>query len=741
MGDLNPLLVDLALILIVAGVTTLIFKALKQPLVLGYVVAGLLTGPYIDFIPTATQVESVDLWGKIGVIFLLFGLGLEFSFKKIKKVGGPGSITVFSEVVIMFSMGFLAGNILGWNHTSSLFLGGMLSISSTSIIIKAFDDLQLKTKKFTQMVFGALVIEDIAAILLLVILPTVAIGKAVSAGELAGKVLNLALFLLLWFTLGIFFIPTFFRKINKYLTNEVLVVISLGLCLLMVVITVQAGISEALGAFVMGSILAGTPKSEKILKLIEPIKNFFGAIFFVSVGMMVDPAVILQYWPQILLITVVILIVKPISATIGFLFSGQTLKMAMLSGMCLCQIGEFSFIMAALGRDMGVTEGYLYPVIVSVSVLTTFITPYWIRAADPLYEFIYSHVKPEWRRVIEKLGTGRRTLNRENDWNRLLKSYILRLFIYCGWMVFVFIFFVNVLNPLISRYIGDGVESRILQAALNISAMLPFLYGLLRRKDSGGIFDRIWEDKKFARGPLLFMMIIKYIIAVIAISVTVSYYITRDLAPVLIICAFVIIVVILSKKIKGYYGRIEMQFLSNLHNTGSKGFVLPRDLAEELHIDSVAVEVHSTLAGRTISQIHHLKNIGAFIVRIIRGEQVIDLPPNTEIILPGDELLLLGTDKQVYDYRALARDRHAEEIDYSKLQEMELFQLTLVESSPMIGCNANISQMRERFGVLLVGVEKSKDNTFLRPTSALNIEDGDTIWVVGNKDKIKSLNI
>lgn len=740
MNELNPLLVDLALILIVAGVTTIIFKALKQPLVLGYIVAGLLTGPYIDFIPTATQIESVELWGKIGVIFLLFGLGLEFSFKKIKSVGGTGFITVFSELVMMFSMGFLIGSVLGWSVTTSLFLGGMLSISSTSIIIKAFDDLQLKNKKFTKMVFGALVVEDIIAVILLVVLPTLALGSAFDTGALAVNVLELALFLLLWFTLGIFFIPTFFRKINKFLTDEVLVVISLGLCLLMVVITVKAGISEALGAFVMGSVLAGTLKSDRIIKLIEPIKNFFGAIFFVSVGMMVDPEIILQYWYQILLITVVILLAKPFSATIGFLFSGQTLKMALLSGMCLCQIGEFSFIIASLGRDLGVTEDYVYPVIVSVSVLTTFITPYWIKLAEPLYNLIYNNVKPEWRTVIEKLGTGRRTLNRESDWNKLLKSYLLRLFIYSGWIVFVFFFFINVVNPLIDRYIDLGFKNKLIQGALNIIATLPFLYGLLRRKDGEGLFDKIWDDKKFARGPLLFMMIIKYIIAVIAISILSSYYFTENVAPVLIICAFVIIVVVLSKKIKHYYGRIETQFLSNLNNSSGGGIILPRDLAEELHLDHVSVEVHSTLAGRTISEIHHLKNIGALVVRIIRGEQVIDLPFKTEVLLPGDELMLLGTDKQVQDYRALAHDSHFDEIDYTKLKEMELFQMTLNENSILIGSSANISHVRENFGVLIVGVEKSNDNTFLRPTSALKIEQGDTVWVVGTKDKIKSLN-
>ena len=341
---MNTLLSDLALILIVAGIVTVIFKKLKQPVVLGYIVAGLLAGPYVTFIPTVTDAQNVEFWGKIGVIFLLFGLGLEFNFKKLKKVGGPGFITVFTEVVMMFCMGILVGRVLEWTWVASIFLGGMLSISSTSIIIKAFDDMGVKNKKFTQMVFGALVVEDLVAILILVLLPAVVLSKSFNGVELADKVANLALFLLLWFTGGIFFIPTIFKRIKQFLSDETVIVVSLGLCFMMVVITINAGISEALGAFVMGSILSGTIQSERIIKLVKPVKDFFGAIFFVSVGMLVDPAAILKYWQQILLISAVIITAKPLAATLGLLFSGQTLKNAIMSGICLCQIGEFSFI-------------------------------------------------------------------------------------------------------------------------------------------------------------------------------------------------------------------------------------------------------------------------------------------------------------------------------------------------------------------------------------------------------------
>ncbi len=735
---MNTLLSDLALILIVAGIVTVIFKKLNQPVVLGYIVAGLLTGPYITFIPTVTDTQNVEFWGKIGVIFLLFGLGLEFNFKKLKKVGGPGFITVFTEVVMMFCMGILVGRVLEWSWVTSIFLGGMLSISSTSIIIKAFDDMGVKNKKFTQMVFGALVVEDMVAILILVLLPALVLSKSFDGVELADKVANLALFLLLWFTGGIFFIPSIFRKLKQFLSDETITVVSLGLCFMMVVITINAGISEALGAFVMGSILSGTIQSEKIIKLTKPIKDFFGAIFFVSVGMLVDPAAIIQYWKQILLISAVIVTAKPLAATLGLLFSGQTLKNAILSGVCLCQIGEFSFIIVQMGLDHKVVPEYLYPVIVTVSILTTFITPYWIKLGEPLYNFVYNSVKPQWRTVIERLGTGRKTLNQESEWNKLLKSYALRLFIYIGWMLFVNIFFTQIIYPYIVKIFGEAMYIRIISFAINLSAMFPFLWGLLKRKDSDGAFDKIWQDQKFARGPLLFMMILKYLIAIIAISITSSFYIAMGYGAVLTLCALIISVVLVSKKIKNYYSQIETRFLTNLHSEGGRrSLVMPRELADEMHIEKVEVEPNSFIAGKTISQIHKSKNTGALVIQLLRGMDIIDLPVNTEIIFPMDILIILGTDKQILDFKEAAEEKVKPRTGTS--EEMELFQITLHESSPMIGENANITHIREKFGVLLVGLEGEESNTFIRTTSATIIQPGDTVWVVGEKNRVMAL--
>lgn len=742
MTGYTALVSDLALILVIAGIVTIIFKFLKQPLVLGYIIAGVLTGPYVSFVSTVTNIESVEFWGKIGVVFLLFGLGLEFNFRKLKKVGGTGFITVFFEAVIMFSMGFLVGKVLGMHHSASIFLGGMLSISSTSIIIKAFDDLALKNKKFTQSVFGVLVVEDIVAVLMLVLLPAIAVGQNFDGKELLSKMLWLSFFLLFWFTVGIFFIPTMFRKLRKFLTNETLIIVSLGLCLMMVAITLKAGISEASGAFVMGSILSGTVQSEKIIKLTRPIKDFFGAIFFVSVGMLADPRVAVEYWPLILLITITVLVAKPMSAIIGFLFGGQTLKNAIQSGMCLCQIGEFSFIIASVARSLNIIDDYIYPVIVMVSLLTTFITPYWIKIADPLFNIIYKRSKPQWRTVIDRLGTGRTTLDRESDWHKLLRSYFIRIFIYVGWTIFVIIFFTRFATPFVKEHLDWPFKIDSLMLLANILAMSPFIYGLLRRKDGEGLFEHIWEDKKFARGPLLFMKIIKYLIAIIAVAYTVSYYITGGYGAILIIVACIIVVIVVSKNIKNYYNRIENRFLTNLNSEsgGRKPLVIPRELADEIHIDKCEVENNSYVCGKTIGEIHREKKTGALIVRIARGGHLINLPSKNEMIFPGDIIVILGNDNQVSSFRAITEgsvdEYHA--IGDSDA-DLELCQVTLSSKSPLIGDDTNINKFMERYGLLIVGLEKSGNNNLITPNSTVNFEENDTVWVVGDKREIKKL--
>lgn len=747
MNGYTELVSDLALILVVAGVVTIIFKRLRQPLVLGYIIAGILTGPYISFFSTVSNIESVEFWGKIGVVFLLFGLGLEFNFRRIKRVGGAGFTTVFFEALIMFSVGFIVGKILGLQKSASLFLGGMLSISSTSIIIKAFEDLGLKNKKFTQSVFGALVVEDIVAVLMLVMLPAIAVGKGVETAQLLDKVIGLAIFLFFWFTIGIFFIPTLFRWMRNYLTNETIIVISLGLCLMMVVISIRAGISEALGAFVMGSILSGTVMSEKIIKLTRPIKDFFSAIFFVSVGMLVDPMVVVEYWPTILIITAAILIAKPLSAAIGFLFGGNTLRNSLQSGFCLCQIGEFSFIIAAVGRELNVVENYLYPVIVVVSIITTFITPYWIALAEPFYKWLYCNSKPQWRRVMDRLGTGHTTLDEKSDWHKLIKSFILNVTVYSLVMVVVMILFSNWINPLVISTFGRSFNVSLLMCIANLLCLTPFLYGMLKKKSSYDIYRRIWADRKFARGPLLFLMILKYFVALIFVAYNISYYVTGGYGAMIVVLAVGLLIWFLSKYIKDYYIMIESRFLTNLNSEsgGRKPFIIPNEIADEIHLARIEICQNSFAAGRSIRIIHRAKNTGAVVVAVTRGFDLFNLPSNDFVLLPQDVVSIIGNDSQVAKFREVAEAYDASGMQQAPLSaasgatDMELYHITLGPTSPILGEHSNITHFMQKYGLLLVGVERSGNNTLLKPNSTLLFCEGDTVWLVGDTNKINLL--
>lgn len=736
----EPLLHDLALILVVAGLTTIIFKALKQPLVLGYIVAGFFTGPYFSYLPNVAQAENIKFWGDIGVIFLLFGLGLEFSFKKLKRVGGPGFITVLAETVIMFSVGYILARALGWSWMNAIFLGGMLTISSTSIIIKAFEDLGLRNRGFTNLVFGVLVVEDLVAILQLVILSALAVTSYFDGSLVLRKSFYLGLFLLFWFTGGVFIIPSLLRKLKRWVNDEILLIFSLGLCLGMVVITEQAGFSAALGAFIMGSILAECDQSEKIIKLTKPIKDFFGAIFFLSVGMLVDPNILVQYWKPVILISAAVVVIKSFSATFGLLLAGNNLKTSMQSGFCLCQIGEFSFIIATLGLSLKVIDDFLYPVIVSVSIITTFVTPYYIKFAVPAYNAVYKMAPGPWKILIKNLGSGKRTLDRESDWNALIKSYFTRIFIYGGWNVLVFLFFTRFANPYVTRVIGEFSIDRYIFATVTLIGMSPFIFALIRRRDDGGYFDRIWADSRYSRGPLLTMVVFKYLLAALFIALTISYYLKLGYGVVIIIVSVILTVVYLSRTLKDYYSHLESRFLNNLSSDNSQRsrFVIPRELADEIHIETIDIEIDSRIAGMTISELHRKNRTGVQVIQIGRGNGFIDLPLKGELLLPGDRLLVVGNDESILKFKELSQEPlHC---DCERHEDMGLFHFTVSEHSPVAGSEANISEFRNNYDLLLIGIDKPGDNQFLRPHSSITIEPNDIVWVVGSKQKANEIS-
>ncbi|MBR1647995.1 MAG: cation:proton antiporter [Alphaproteobacteria bacterium] len=628
MHSIHSLIVDLTLITIYAGITTLIFKKLKQPTVLGYVLAGILAGPYFSFVPTVTDKVNLNVWADIGVIFLLFGLGLEFSFKKMMNVGKSALITANTVILFMLFLGYNTGLLLGWSVMDSFFLGSMISMSSTTIIIKAFKDLNIKKQKFTDLVFGVLVVEDIMGILMLVLLPTIALGNTIDSKELVLSTAKLAFFLVLCFIIGIYFVPSFLKKINSFLNDEMLLIISISLCFGMVLLATSSGFSSALGAFLMGSILAETEVIERIEKNIKPLKDFFGAVFFVSVGMMVDPSMFIQYATPILIITLIVILGQVTFSCLGFLFSGETLKTAMQGGFSLAQVGEFAFIIASLGMSIKVLNPQVYPIIVAVSVITTFLTPMMIKSAEPAYNFARRILPEALLKRIENTSIARETKIEEKHWKLLFKNYFIRLFLFAVILITI----IGVSNYFIKPFIHGlmpNLAARITVTLITLLLMSPFLKALIgwetvipmviRNKfvgliskisrskektegkkeslieklgicklydkeqaeknffvsnhDAAAIYYKLWTAKKINRLPLMLMTSFRLVAVLFIISTVVHQFLTENTKVTWALVIISIILLTQSRWLFEQYMKIEKQFLNNLNgenNTSGK---------------------------------------------------------------------------------------------------------------------------------------------------------------------------
>ncbi|MEG1553739.1 MAG: cation:proton antiporter [Rikenellaceae bacterium] len=740
MLHLNPIFLNLALILVVAAVTTLIFKYLKQPPVLGYVVAGFLTGPNFILLPEFLDQKTITTWGEIGVVFLLFALGLEFSFKKLRKVGGPGALTAVTEAIIMMGLGMAAGLLMGWSFINSLFLGGMISISSTSIIIKAFEDMKLNNKKFAHIVIGVLVVEDLVAILLLVLLSTIAISRDFGGVELLVEMSKLILFLILTFTAGVYFIPSLLRKIRNALNDETLLIVSLGLCLGLVVLASYFGFSPALGAFLMGSILSETDDSARIQRLVLPLRNLFAAIFFISVGMSVDPDIIVSSWGYILIISTLVIFFKPLSATFGILLSGQTLYTSLKSGLCLSQIGEFSFIIASLGLSLGVLKEEVYPIIVAVSIISVFTTPYIIKNSDNIYKWIYSKARPSWRVVIDRYGSGSRILNREKEWKGVVRGVLLNIAIYSGWMIAMLFICIKILAPLVKEQFGYSLTIKIVLSIISIIAISPFLYALMTKGTRNGDFERLWSDNKYSRGPLLTVRLSRYVIGGMFVGFAMGSFLSIKLFILIPAIIVILSLTLLSSSLRKYYKNIETQFLVNLDKTKYiSGIAIPKRLSMDIHLEILELPPNSSIVGMTISEVHHKYKTGAQIVCIYRRGTRINLPDKTSMLYATDKLLVIGTDDQILRFVSSIEIPFASQDNETIEHEIDLYQITLTKESPLIGVRSHISELRNNFNFLFIGYEKPSHG-FMRPKPDYYFVEGDTLWIVGEKEVVKKLS-
>ena len=747
MSQLTPLISDLALILICAGIMTLIFKKLKQPLVLGYIVAGFICTPHFKFTPSVVDSASIHIWSEIGVIFLLFALGLEFSFKKLMKVGGSAVISACTIIFCMILVGVFVGWTFGWNRMDCIYLGGMLAMSSTTIIYKAFDDMGLRQQRFAGLVLSILILEDILAIVLMVMLSTMAVSQNFEGGEMVYSILKLLFFLILWFVVGIYGIALFLKRVRKLMSDETLLIVSLALCFGMVYLAALVGFSPAFGAFIMGSILSETIESEHIGKLVSPVKDLFGAIFFVSVGMMVDPAMIVEYKYQILVIVLAVLLGQTIFGTTGVLLSGQPLKTAMQCGFSLTQIGEFAFIIASLGVSLKVTSHFLYPIVVAVSVITTFLTPYMIRLAVPAYNVIDKYMPSRWRRLLDRYSSGASVANHSNNWKKLVIAIIRIVLIYAVLSIAVTALFLHFIVPLATDMLGD-LWGRILGAALTIAAIAPFLRAMIMKKNRSEEFKSLWSDSRFNHAPLISIILLRIVIAIGFIVFIIENLFRASAALMVGIAIIVVCAMILSRFLKKQSIVLERTFVRNLHYKeiqqeylGEKqpeyaGRLLDRDL----HLSDFLIPAESAWAGKTLRELDLGKKYDVHVASIIRGKHRLNIPDGNTCIFPNDLIQVIGTDEQLSLFASVAEKAiHTyDDEDFGK-HEMKLKQFVVAKDSPFVGHSIIECGIRNKYHCLVVGIESAGEDVLRTPQVYMPLKEDDVVWVVGEEDDLNQL--
>ena len=744
MAEIPHLIQDLALILMVAGLVTLLFKKLRQPLVLGYIVAGFLVSPHMPYLMSVVDKADIQTWADIGVMFLLFSLGLDFSFKKILKMGMAPVIAALTIIFCMMALGTGVGTLFGWSRMNCLFLAGMLAMSSTTIIYKALDDLGLRQQRFAGLVMSVLILEDVLAIVMMVMLSTIARGANPDGSMMIESVGKIVFFLVLWFVVGIFLIPPFLRKTRRLMNDETLVVVALGLCCAMAVLSTTVGFSSAFGAFVMGSILAETIEADKITTVVEPVKNLFGAIFFVSVGMLVDPAILVSYAVPILVLVLTILVGQAIFGTMGFMLSGQPLKTAMRCGFSMAQIGEFAFIIASLGLSLRVISDFLYPVVVAVSVITTFLTPYMMKAAIPCYEIMERRLPRKWIRRLDHMGAIHHTTQTENNhWRALLKAMAWNVVIYSILSAAVVAIMLSIFLPFMRRLL-PGWElhwwANGITGILTVAMISPFLRSMIMKKNHSEEFKALWTESRLNRLPLIFTVLVRVAIGAGFIFYICNYLSRFQNALIITIALVVVLLMALSRRLKHRSIRLERLFVQNLRSrdieaqvSGKRrplfeGHLLDRDI----HISEFIVPVDSLWAGKTLAQLKLGNRFGVHVSSILRGSHRINIPDGNMMLFVGDKLQAIGNDEQLNIMNAAMQAELLPEDADIEHREMKLQKLVITADSPLVGKTLKESNVRQRYNFMVVGVEEGQKNlTMINPNRRFEV--GDIVWVVGEE--------
>ena len=741
--DINSLISDLALILVLGAIATVIFKMLKQPVVLGYIVAGFLASPHFSLLPSVANEANIEFWAQIGIIVLLFSLGLEFSFKKLIDVGGSAILTALIIVLGMMSLGYVVGKFLGYGLVNSLFLGGMISMSSTTIILKALTDLNMRQRRFVPMTFAVLIVEDLFAVVMMVILSSIALGGSVQGGEMLGSILKLSFFLIMWFTVGIFVIPTLFKQFRRYISDEQMLIIAMGLCFAMVLFSIKSGFSAALGAFVMGSILAGTIEAERIERLISSVKDLFGAVFFISVGMMVNPTVMTQHWSVIALLAVVVIVGMIVFGTFGMLATGQPLKLALESGFSLTQIGEFSFIIATLGTGLGVLDKSIYPIIVAVSVITTFTTPFFIKQAEPCYNALLKVLPKTWTRLLDgysKNATENEALESTSPWRAIISRFFIRIVIYSVVLIAMIALCRAYLMPFMLSWLGGGDWGRLATALVSLVIVAPLLISIMmptvKRSEQELL---VKASGNVSLVPIVVMTIVSIILATVFTAALMQGVYHSGAAVLMAVAAIIVIILsvaLFPTPLRKRLTNIEKKFISNINERENRRTGREHNLVSDLHLAYMRVGNDCPFVGEKLRNLDLRTRYGVNVASIQRGGKQYAVPSGDMRIFPNDVLGVIANEEQIQRLLPLveAQSTHA---DTTNL-EIKFIHFAITEQSPIVGKKLEDTHLREDYGALLVAVQCGEDE-YLSPTRDLTFKPGDILWIVGNPKKLAPL--
>lgn len=749
MNHLPILITDLALLLVVAGITTLLCKKFNQPSVIGYILAGFLIGPVVDFIPTVGDEATIKIWAEIGVIFLMFTIGLEFSLHKLAELGFGCIVAAAVQISGMIVIGFGVGQFLGWSTMDSIFLGGMLSVSSTMIVIKAIDDLGLKQEKFTSGTIGILIVEDIVTVFMLVILSTISVSQGISGGELATTLGKLLFYLVVWLIIGIFVVPSFLKKTQQLMNDETLLVVSLGICFGMVWIANIIGFSSELGAFLAGSILASTLHAERIEHLVTPCKDLFGAVFFVSVGLMVVPSMLVQYAGPIIILTIVTIVGKIIFGALGRLLGGDDLKSTVYGSLCLTQIGEFSFIIATLGMSLKVTSDFLYPVIVAVSVATTLTTPYLVRSAGSIEQWFLNTLPQKWLKIVNRYNeeTVKRTKGDE-EWHRFLKGYGASLALYTVVVFGIIEIGINLLLPALGGLISNQTLAGVISCALIYLCIAPFLPPLMIFRKQ--YFTSLWL-KSFANHlPLLALMVLRTAVAVFLVMLPLNHFFNLPLWLLIAVTIPVTVLFSRSDWLMGKYLQLEARFLSNfnerrLNEQQTEGH---NWLDKQLWVAELACPEESEIIGQSLENLSWGKVMDVNVIKILRGRKHINIPEGTEILHEKDRIFIMGVQKAVENFIVITTRKNMLTVQeqplltlhqfienqdqYEEEQQLLCYAVKVAKDSPLNGKNIKDSQIKSQWSCFVIGLERELLPIIDLHTN-MKLSAGDLIWVLGSQ--------